>query len=74
MGFRLVQPLQGVGLIIPIMNYVKKYFNWAVFENESKWYYNEPVMGNVFYGDADYMYNFCNENGSRCADTVFLGG
>jgi len=25
--------------------FIKDHFNWAVFENESKWYTNEPSMG-----------------------------
>lgn len=45
------------------VEFVKKYFNWAVFENESKWYTNEPTMGNVTYEEADYMYDFCQRNG-----------
>ncbi len=65
-GFPFGTAITRSGLNNPnYVNYVKKYFNWAVFENESKWYYNEPVMGNVFYDDADYMYNFCNENGIK---------
>jgi GH35 family endo-1,4-beta-xylanase/uncharacterized FlaG/YvyC family protein len=47
------------------VNYVKKYFNWAVFENETKWYTNEPTMGNVTYQEADYMYDFCQRNGIK---------
>ncbi|MDQ2085817.1 endo-1,4-beta-xylanase [Herbivorax sp. ANBcel31] len=37
-------------------------YEWAVFENESKWYHNEPSEGNVTYADADYMYEWCEEN------------
>ena len=44
-------------------NFLKSHYNWAVFENESKWYYNEPTQGNVTYTDADAMYNFCQSNG-----------
>ncbi len=38
------------------------HFEWAVFENESKWYYNEPQQGNVTYTTADLMVNFCEQN------------
>ncbi|MFH1312376.1 MAG: endo-1,4-beta-xylanase [Candidatus Eisenbacteria bacterium] len=38
-------------------------FEWAVFENESKWYWNEPSQGQVTYSDADAMYQICEENG-----------
>lgn len=54
------------GLNIPnYTKYVKDHFNWAVFENESKWYSNESSMGNVTYNDADYMYEFCRRNGIK---------
>jgi GH35 family endo-1,4-beta-xylanase len=45
--------------------FIKDYFNWAVFENESKWYSNEPNMGMVNYADADYLYEFCKSNGIK---------
>lgn len=45
--------------------YIKKHFNWAVFENESKWYTNEPNVGMVSYSDADYLYEFCRSNGIK---------
>jgi endo-1,4-beta-xylanase len=38
-------------------------FEWAVMENESKWYYNEPTQGNVTYTGADAITNFCYTNG-----------
>ena len=44
-------------------NFFKSHYNWAVFNNESKWYYNEPSQGNVTYADADAMYNWCQSNG-----------
>jgi endo-1,4-beta-xylanase len=37
-------------------------FEWAVMENESKWYYNEPTQGNVTYTTADAITNFCYTN------------
>ncbi|HOQ36516.1 MAG TPA: endo-1,4-beta-xylanase [Acetivibrio sp.] len=47
------------------VKYVKDHFNWAVFENETKWYSNEPTMGYVTYQEADYMYDFCQRNGIK---------
>jgi GH35 family endo-1,4-beta-xylanase len=44
-------------------NFFKNNFNWAVCENESKWWYDEPTQGNVSYTDADNIYNWCNSNG-----------
>jgi endo-1,4-beta-xylanase len=37
-------------------------FEWAVMENESKWYANEPSQGNVTYTAADSITNFCYTN------------
>lgn len=38
-------------------------FEWAVMENESKWYANEPTQGHVTYTAADSITNFCYTNG-----------
>lgn len=38
-------------------------FEWAVMENESKWYYNEPSRSNVTYTVANSITNFCFTNG-----------
>lgn len=38
-------------------------FEWAVMENESKWYSNEPSRSNVTYTVADSITNFCSTNG-----------
>ncbi|WP_379395431.1 endo-1,4-beta-xylanase [Paenibacillus lentus] len=43
-------------------NFFKDHFNWAVFENESKWYANETSKGNVNYTVADRMMQFAEEN------------
>jgi GH35 family endo-1,4-beta-xylanase len=43
--------------------FVKSNFEWAVMENESKWYANEPSKGNVTYTAADTLTNFCFANG-----------
>ncbi len=42
--------------------FFKDHFEWAVMENESKWYANEPTQGNVTYETADSIYNFCQTN------------
>ncbi|MCM2988171.1 endo-1,4-beta-xylanase [Bacillus safensis] len=39
-----------------------KYFNWAVFENEAKWYANEPERGKINYEKADAMLNFADRH------------
>ena len=44
-------------------DFFKTHFNWAVMENESKWYSNEPSRDNVTYNSADRIYDFCNANG-----------
>ena len=38
-------------------------FEWAVMENESKWYANEPTRSNVTYTVANSLTNFCHTNG-----------
>lgn len=42
--------------------FFKDHFNWAVCENEAKWYSNEPSQGYVTYTNADNIYNFCKAN------------
>jgi len=37
-------------------NFFKTHYNWAVMENESKWYANEPTENNVTYTSADAIY------------------
>lgn len=44
-------------------DYFKKHFEWAVMENESKWYSNEPNKeGNVTYEEADKIAAWCKAN------------
>jgi len=38
-------------------------FQWAVMENESKWYANEPSRSNVTYTTANRITNYCYTNG-----------
>jgi endo-1,4-beta-xylanase len=42
--------------------FFRRYFNWAVFENESKWYANERERGKMTYADADAMLAWCRAN------------
>ncbi len=43
-------------------DFFRSHFNWAVFNNESKWYANEPARGEVSYADADRMLDWCETN------------
>ena len=43
-------------------DFFKNHYEWAVMENESKWYSNEPTQGNVTYTTADNIYNWCAAN------------
>ncbi|KAL5201999.1 hypothetical protein ABZP36_012951 [Zizania latifolia] len=38
-------------------------FDWAVFENELKWYSTEPRRGQINYRDADELLEFCGRHG-----------
>ncbi|XP_072991513.1 endo-1,4-beta-xylanase 1-like isoform X1 [Typha latifolia] len=42
-----------------------KNFNWAVFENELKWYWTEAEQGKLNYRDADEMLDFCRRHGKE---------
>ncbi|HVT82857.1 MAG TPA: endo-1,4-beta-xylanase, partial [Phycisphaerae bacterium] len=37
-----------------------RHFNYAVFENEAKWYSNEPAPGRITYRDADALLAWCD--------------
>jgi len=43
--------------------FFKSHFNWAVFENESKWYSNQRVPDQDYYAVADAMAQWCRDNG-----------
>ena len=43
--------------------FFKTNFQWAVMENESKWYANEPSRSNVTYTAANRITNYCATNG-----------
>ncbi|RXE57948.1 endo-1,4-beta-xylanase [Acetivibrio mesophilus] len=42
--------------------FFKDHYEWAVFENEAKWYSNESSQGNVSYANADSLYDWCAKN------------
>jgi len=42
-----------------------EHFEWAVFENETKWFYNEPWRDFVTFTSADAMYAFCEDHGIK---------
>ena len=44
------------------LDFFKDHFQWAVMENASKWYGNEPTQGNVTYARADTIWDFCSAN------------
>lgn len=44
-------------------NFFKANFEWAVHENESKWYSNETSQGNVNYTNADQILAWTEANG-----------
>jgi len=44
-------------------DFFKAHFNWAVFENESKWYANERRPAQDDYSRADAMLQWCQDNG-----------
>ncbi|KAJ4788069.1 Glycosyl hydrolase family 10 protein / carbohydrate-binding domain-containing protein isoform 1 [Rhynchospora pubera] len=44
------------------VSFFTKNFNWAVFENELKWYWTEPQQGNLNYTDADELLDLCKKN------------
>jgi GH35 family endo-1,4-beta-xylanase len=42
--------------------FFRDHFNWAVFENESKWYSNERIQGREGYRAADALLTWCKAN------------
>ncbi|UCF66258.1 MAG: endo-1,4-beta-xylanase [Acidobacteriota bacterium] len=39
------------------------HFEWAVFGNETKWFYNEPIRDFETYSRAEAMYDLCEQHG-----------
>lgn len=46
-------------------NFFIDHFEWATFENEAKWYSTEPQRDSENYFDADWLADFCRDNGIR---------
>ncbi|HPC93769.1 MAG TPA: endo-1,4-beta-xylanase [Sedimentisphaerales bacterium] len=46
-----------------LQEFFKEHFNYAVFENETKWYANERAQGRENYADADALFAWCQANG-----------
>ncbi|XP_047057913.1 endo-1,4-beta-xylanase 1-like [Lolium rigidum] len=44
------------------VDFFAKHFDWAVLENELKWYYTEAVQGQVNYADADALIALCDRH------------
>ncbi|KAF0928274.1 hypothetical protein E2562_039371 [Oryza meyeriana var. granulata] len=54
------------GSVIQDTNFVDFFtnnFDWAVFENELKWYWTEAQRGHLNYRDADALLDFCDRHG-----------
>ncbi|KAL6864995.1 hypothetical protein ACP4OV_016146 [Aristida adscensionis] len=45
------------------VDFFTSHFDWAVFENELKWYWTEAQRGQLNYGDADRLLDFCDRAG-----------
>jgi GH35 family endo-1,4-beta-xylanase len=45
------------------VDFFTKHFDWAVFENELKWYHTEAQQGKLNYADADALLDFCDRYG-----------
>ena len=45
------------------VDFFTKHFDWAVFENELKWYHTEAVQGQLNYTDPDALLDFCDRHG-----------
>ncbi|KAM0925675.1 hypothetical protein ACQ4PT_004033 [Festuca glaucescens] len=45
------------------VDFFTKHFDWAVFENELKWYHTEAVQGQLNYADTDALLDFCDRYG-----------
>ncbi|XP_052162414.1 endo-1,4-beta-xylanase 1-like isoform X2 [Oryza glaberrima] len=45
-----------------LADFFVKNFNWAVFENELKWYWTEAEQGRLNYKDSDELLEFCRKH------------
>ncbi|CAM0957103.1 unnamed protein product [Alopecurus aequalis] len=47
------------------VDFFTNHLDWAVFENELKWYHTEAQQGQLNYGDADALLDFCDHLGKH---------
>nr|CAH60862.1 endo-1,4-beta-xylanase [Hordeum vulgare] len=47
------------------VDFFTNHMDWAVFENELKWYHTEAQQGQLNYADADALLDFCDRLGKR---------
>nr|AAD41893.1 (1,4)-beta-xylan endohydrolase [Triticum aestivum] len=47
------------------LDFFTNHFDWAVFENELKWYHTEAQQGQLNYADADALLAFCDRLGKH---------
>uniref|UniRef100_M8CG38 Endo-1,4-beta-xylanase C n=1 Tax=Aegilops tauschii TaxID=37682 RepID=M8CG38_AEGTA len=47
------------------VDFFTNHMDWAVFENELKWYHTEAQQGQLNYRDADALLDFCDRLGKR---------
>ncbi|RLM97899.1 hypothetical protein C2845_PM06G23650 [Panicum miliaceum] len=63
-AFPLGSCINGEVIRIPaFVDFFTAHFDWAVFENELKWYWTEPRRGQLSYADADRLLDFCDRAG-----------
>ncbi|XP_044964455.1 endo-1,4-beta-xylanase 1-like isoform X2 [Hordeum vulgare subsp. vulgare] len=48
-----------------LADFFVKNFNWAVFENELKWYWTEAEQGKINYKDSDELLKFCQKHNKQ---------
>ncbi|CAO1941795.1 unnamed protein product [Urochloa humidicola] len=63
-GFPLGSCINGEVIQNPaFVDFFTNHLDWAVFENELKWYWTEAQRGQLNYGDADRLLDFCDRAG-----------
>ncbi|TVU00255.1 hypothetical protein EJB05_45064, partial [Eragrostis curvula] len=63
-GFPLGSCINGSVVQDPaFVDFFSNHLDWAVFENELKWYWTEAQRGQLNYGDADRLLDFCDRAG-----------
>jgi len=49
----------------PYQSFFREHFEWAVLENDSKWFMNEPWRDYLNFASADEIVEYCEERGIR---------